>query len=184
MALTEEALFELKQGFCRVDRPGRFDDASFEKILCTASAMANTRPPARGVIFIGVADDSADAKSVERHSGVKPHELDGFYVTGTQHELDALGRTVDEQFRWLIDRIRSSALDHSFAENLARTLSPFRYNDYLLWKLEPASMASPTAFDGKFYERQGPQTVEVSDPKAVIELVRRFDRASSDALAH
>jgi hypothetical protein len=175
MALTEESLFDLKQGFCRVNKPGRFDDASFDKILCTASAMANTRPPAKAVIFIGVADDAADAKAVERFSGVKAHELDGFYISGTQHELDALGRSIDEHFRWLIDRIKASSLDRSFAESLARTLSPFRYNDYLLWKLEPASMANPVAFDGRFYERQGPETVEVSNPQAVVELVRRFN---------
>ena len=123
MALTEEALFELKQGFCRVDKANRFDDASFDKILCTASAMANARSSAKGVIFIGVADDSADAKAVERHSRVKAHELDGFYITGTQHELDALGRSIDEHFRWLIDCIKTShwtaALLRVWLEHLA-----------------------------------------------------------------
>jgi len=36
-------------------------------------------------------------------------------------------------------------------------------------------MANPVAFDGRFYERQGPETVEVSNPQAVVELVRRFN---------
>ena len=179
MALTEEALFELKQGFCRINHPGQFDEASFEKILRTGGAMANLNSSARGVIFIGVADDPSDARAIERHNGIKAHELDGFYITGTQHELDAMGRSIDEQFRWLIDRIKSSALDHAFAESLASTLSPFRYNEYLLWKLEPVAMSKPVTFDNKFYERQGPRTVEVSDPQALIELIRRFDSAGN-----
>ena len=123
----------------------------------TASAMANTRAGARGVIFIGVADDKDDAESVQRLLGVRAHEIDGFYVTGTQHELDALSRSLDEHFRWLIDRIKSSKLDPAFAERLASTLMPFRYNDYLLWKLEPMAGNQPVAFGGKFYERQGPR---------------------------
>jgi hypothetical protein len=177
MALTEKALFELKQGFCRLDRPSVFDDASFEKILCTASAMANTRASARGVIFVGVADDKGDAESIERMIGIRPHEIDGFYVTGTQHELDALSRSPDEHFRWLIDRIKASKLDPAFADRPASTLMPFRYNDYLLWKLEPMAGSQPVAFGGKFYERQGPRTIEVKDPNRVIELVRRFTGA-------
>jgi hypothetical protein len=174
MALTEKALFELKQGFCRLDSPSAFDNASFDKILCTASAMANTKAGARGVIFIGVADDKDDAESVERLVNIKAHEVNGFYVTGTQHELDALSRSPDEHYRWLIDHIKASALDTLFANRLASTLMPFRYNDYLIWKLEPMAGSQPVAFGGKFYERQGPRTVEVSDPNRVIELVRRF----------
>jgi hypothetical protein len=54
MTLTEESLFELKQGFCRVDDPSKFDDGAFEKVLRTASAMANNYSDASGLIFIGV----------------------------------------------------------------------------------------------------------------------------------
>ncbi|WP_369389152.1 DUF262 domain-containing protein [Streptomyces sp. CG1] len=174
MALTEDALFELKQGFCRIDSAGAFDDRSFDKILRTASAMANIGPAVRGVIFIGVADDEADAEAVQRFSGIKTHRIDRFHVTGTQHELTAAGKSLDEQFRWLVDRIQNSKLQRSFADSLASTLSPFRYKDFLLWKLEPASGRSPVTFDGKFHDRQGPKTVEVADPMAVVELVRRF----------
>lgn len=174
MALTEESLFELKQGFCRIDKRGFFDDDSFSKILRTASAMANTRASATGVIFIGVADDPDDATSVERFCGITPYRVDRFYVIGTQHELDALGRSVDEHFRWLIDKIKNSKLEPQFANFLASTLTPFRYKDRLLWKLEPKAGGSPITYAGKFYDRQGPETNEVADPQSIVELVRRF----------
>ncbi|MER5573675.1 GmrSD restriction endonuclease domain-containing protein [Streptomyces massasporeus] len=173
MALTEDALFELKQGFCQVNDSSRFDDESFEKILKIASAMANVHAKARGVIFIGVADDDKDAAAIKRFTGVDSHKIDKFCVTGTQHELDALGRSVDEQFRWLVDRIKSSKLEPSFASSLAGTLEPFRYRDYLLWKLEPEAGNAPVTHDGRFYVRSGPSTDEVSGA-GIIDLVRRF----------
>jgi schlafen family protein len=174
MALTEESLFELKQGFCQLTNPSVFDDVSFRKMLRTASAMANTRAGAIGLIFIGVADDSEDAAAVERFAGVVPYRLDRFHITGTQHELDAMGRSIDEQFRWLIDAIKNSKLQQSFANSLASSLTPFRCKDYLLWKLEPVAGSGPVTYDGKFHERQGSSTVEVLNPTALVELVRRF----------
>lgn len=173
MALTEEALFELKQGFCRLNATRLFDDGSFAKILRTASAMANTRPGARGYIVIGVADKKADADAVRKLTGVNSYELDHFYVTGTQHELDAMGRSIDEHYRWLIDKIKNSKLETSFAHQLASGLKAFRYNDYLMWKMEPMARDKPVSYDDRFYTRHGPETVEVVGPQ-IIELARRF----------
>ncbi|CAM5363853.1 GmrSD restriction endonuclease domain-containing protein [Streptomyces microflavus] len=173
MALTEDALFELKQGFCQVSNLSKFDDASFEKILKIASAMANVHSKAKGIIFIGVADGDGDAESIRRFTGVESHKVDKFCVTGTQHELDAMSKTIDEHFRWLVDRIKSSKLEPKFANSLAATLSPFRYRGYLLWKLEPQAGESPVMHDGRFFVRNGPSTKEVSGA-ALIDLVRRF----------
>ncbi|MFG2542222.1 DUF262 domain-containing protein [Streptomyces sp. NPDC048594] len=176
MALTEDSLFELKQGFCLVNDPSKFDDSSFEKIMKISSAMANTRAGAKGVIFIGVADDADDAAAIRRLTGVESHKVDRFHVTGTQHELDKMQRSVDEYFRWLIERIKSSKLERRFADVLAGTLSPFRYRDYLLWKLEPTALNSPVTHDGKFFVRSGPATTEVTGT-GIVDLVRRFPAA-------
>ncbi|MEV5670310.1 DUF262 domain-containing protein [Streptomyces sp. NPDC052503] len=173
MALTEDALFELKQGFCRINDSGAFDDASFAKILRTASAMANHGPGARGTIFVGVADDETDSKAVERFARIKALKHEDFFITGTQHELTAMGRSIDEVWRELIDKIRASGLDARFAESLARTLAPFRYKGYLVWRLEPAAMQHPVTYDDRFFERVGPQTVEMKG-QSIIDLATRF----------
>jgi hypothetical protein len=173
MALTEDALFELKQGFCRINDSGTFDDASFAKILRTASAMANHGPGAKGVIFIGVADDESDSMAVERFAHIKALRHENFFVTGTQHELSAMGKSIDEMWRELIQKIRTSKLDDDFADRLARTLVPFRYKGYLIWRLEPASMGRPVTYDNRFFERVGPQTGEVVG-QSIISLVTRF----------
>ncbi|WP_416564028.1 GmrSD restriction endonuclease domain-containing protein [Nocardia testacea] len=174
MALTEDSLFELKQGFCRIAGDRAFDDDSFEKVMRTASAMANKGPGTKGIIFFGVADDAADAQAIERFAGISAHTLDDtFYVTGTQHELTEMNRSVDEHYRWLTDRIRSSKLDPEFATNLAQTLKPFRYKEHLIWQLEPEAGTAPVAWGGEFYDRVGPQTEKVAG-SAVVTLVRRF----------
>ncbi|MBQ0954125.1 DUF262 domain-containing protein [Streptomyces violaceoruber] len=173
MALTEESLFELKQGFCRINDSTTFDDASFAKILRTASAMANNGRDSKGVIFIGVADDAADASAVERFAKIQPLPYEEFFVTGTQHELSALKKSVDELWRELTQRIKTSKLDLDFAEALARTLAPFRYKGYLLWRLEPAAIGKPVTYDNRFYQRVGPQTLEAVG-QSIITLVNRF----------
>jgi hypothetical protein len=120
------------------------------------------------------ADDESDAAAIKRYSGVEAHKVDNFFVTGTQHELDKLGRNVDEHFRWLLEKVKNSKLEQSFAQELAGTLSPFRYQDRLIWKLEPEKRSSPVTYDGKFFDRIGPRTEEVADATALVELIRRF----------
>jgi hypothetical protein len=173
MALTEQALFEIKQGFCRLGGARNFDDGSFEKILRTASAMANVRPGTRGYIVVGVADKKSDAETVRRVYGIEPCQIDQFYVTGTQHELDAMGRSIDESYRWLVDKIKSSKLESAFAQQLAGTLSVFRYSDYLIWKMEPTAIDKPVSYDDRFFTRHGPTTVELVGAD-IIELAKRF----------
>jgi hypothetical protein len=173
MALTEEALFELKQGFCSLANSHGFDETSFLKIMRTASAMANTSSQAKGYIFIGVADDEQDAKSVERFTSVTPLALDGFYVTGTQHELDSLGKSVDEMWRDLLTKIQNSKLDPAFSQELAQSLRPLRYRGFLVWMLEPKSIGKPVTYDGKFFHRVGPRTVELTG-NSIIDLARKF----------
>ncbi|GGZ85266.1 PaeR7I family type II restriction endonuclease [Streptomyces bluensis] len=172
--LTEDALFELKQGFCTVNDPTKFDDRNFDKILKIASAMANTGTGAEGVILIGVADDAQDAAAIRRFSSVNSIEVGGFYITGTRHEIDRLGRSIDEHFRWLVSKIRSAKLTPRFAEEVASSLTPFTYKGYLLWRIDIRAMNAPVTYDGKFYVRSGPGVREVSGD-AIVDLVRKFD---------
>lgn len=173
MALTESALFELKQGFTRMDGTGALDEASFNKVLRTASAMANRDPGVTGYIFFGVADQSSDAQRIEELHGITGYELNQFTVTGTQHEMDLLNRSVDDHYRWLVQQIRNSGLEQDFANSLADSLQPFHYRDYLLWSMNPVAMGRPTSFEGEFYYRRGNST-EIAKGPEVAEIFKRF----------
>lgn len=175
MALTEQALFELKQGFTILLAPFAFDDDAFEKVLRTASAMANTAPGTEGWIFFGVADEQSDADRVKALHGVEPVILSKFLVTGTAHELQHLGRSIDEQMRWLVDRIRRSKLNKQFGSSLAQTLTPFEYAGRLIWSLNPKGDDDPIDWDDRFFERIGNSTIEVTG-QGIVALSRRFAR--------
>ncbi|ALG28130.1 hypothetical protein AOZ07_03375 [Glutamicibacter halophytocola] len=173
MALTESAMFELKQGFTRMDATGALDETSFAKVLRTASAMANRKPGVTGYIFFGVADQAADAQRIEQLYGISGHKLNQFIVTGTQHEMDLLDRSVDDHYRWLVQQIRNSDLEQDFANSLAESLQPFHYRDYLLWSMNPVAMDHPTSFGGDFYYRRGNST-EIAKGPEVVEIFKRF----------
>lgn len=173
MALTESALFELKQGFTRLDESKQFDDGAFESVLRTASAMANHAKDAEGFIFFGVADRSDHAQRIAKIYDISPLELNEFLITGTQHEMIPMNRNRDQHMQWLADRIRNSKLESAFASQLASTLAAFDYKGYLIWSLSPHSTGSPVSWDGKFHNRQGNSTHELQGA-AVTELMRRF----------
>lgn len=182
MALTESALFELKQGFLTVDDNPRLDDGSLDKILRTASAMANTAPSARGYIFIGVADTIEDAQRIEEFRSISSLPVGSFFITGTNHELSILGRSVDEHLRWLTDRIRNSKLDTQFAQSLAASLVVFEYHGYIIWSLAPRAEALPVSWDGRFYTRSGNSTL-LLEGNGVTDLVVRFMSATAGVLS-
>ncbi|MEF2977679.1 DUF262 domain-containing protein [Subtercola sp. YIM 133946] len=173
MALTEHSLFELKQGFTRLDESRAFDDIAFESVLRTASAMANHGTNAEGFIFFGIADRPEHAARIAELYNIAPLGVGEFLVTGTEHELTALGRNRDKHMQWLTQRIRESKLDSVFASHLAGSLSVFEYKGYTIWSLRPRAGAAPVSWDGKFHAREGNSTNELQGA-AVTELMRRF----------
>ena len=173
MALTEGALFELKQGFTRLDGEGNFDQGAFDAVLRTASAMANHSRGAKGYIFFGVADKRRDADRIAELHGIDPLESGDFIVTGTRHELQAMGSSRDEHMRFLTQKIRSSKLESDFASRLASSLTLFEYRGHLIWSLAPEAGESPTSWDGEFHVREGNSTIKIGGP-AVMNLMRQF----------
>jgi hypothetical protein len=173
MALTEHSLFELKQGFTRLDESKMFDDDAFESVLRTASAMANHGTGTEGFIFFGVADRLEHAERIAELYDIAPTKVGEFLVTGTEHELTALGRNRDKHMQWLAQRIRTSKLDSAFASHLAGSLTVFDYKGYTIWSLRPKSGASPVSWDGKFHVREGNSAKELQGAE-VTELMRRF----------
>lgn len=173
MALTEAALFELKQGFCSLSAPYQFDDAAFEKVLRTASAMANEGTDRVGRIFFGVADDEEDAKRVELMHRVEPISVGKFFVTGTGHEMPLLHKSIDEMLRWLVDRVKRSKLNSAFATELASTLVPFEYKGRVIWSFKASAMSGPVEWDNGFYRRVGNSTEKV-EGQGIVALTKKF----------
>lgn len=170
---TEQAAYDFKQGFLRLDGKHEFDEDSFDKILKTLAGIANIRQGVRGYVIVGVADTAADAKRVNQLYGVDAKPFDRFFITGVEHEAKAMGRSLDDLFMELTTRIKSSALSEPLKDYVARNVKSVRYYDKTVFVFEAQAQAEPSNFDGKFFVRHGNKLTEIP-PAQYGELFKRF----------
>lgn len=105
---TEQAAYDFKIGFIRLNGENKVDEGSFEKVMETLVAMANNAPGKRGYVIIGVADKDTDAARVAELYGVKAVEFGSFKITGIDHEQDFIGGNLDKYLMTVTDKIKKS----------------------------------------------------------------------------
>ena len=173
---TEQALYDFKQGFTKLDGRGEFDQESFNKIIKTLTAMANHSPNSTGYVCVGVADNDNDAKRVENIYGIQLIEYKGFKIAGIEHEATRLQGSVDKSFRWLIQKVESQPIDQSVKTNIGKDIRLVNYHrkDIVLFRLSAGR--DPTSYDGKYYQRIGANVQEIKFAE-YGDLFRRFTQA-------
>jgi hypothetical protein len=172
-SLTEQSLFDFKQGFLRLDGSNSFDEDSFNKILQTCAAIANNRKGCRGYVLVGVCDQRETAARVKSLYGIDPKVVFNFSITGVEHEARALGRSSDQMFQMVVDQISRSKLSSPLKEFIARHLKPIRYFDKTIYVFESEGQEDPSSFDGKYFDRRGAQLEEVM-PDRLAPFMRRY----------
>jgi hypothetical protein len=170
---TEQAAYDFKQGFLRLDGKHTFDDDSFDKILKTLVGIANIRKGVRGYVLVGVADTEADAQRVQQLYNVDPTPFDRFLITGVEHEATAVRKSLDDLFMELTSRVKSSALSEPLRDYVARNIKSVRYYDKTVFVFETSAQDEPSSFEGKFFIRHGNQLAEIPTTQ-YGELFRRF----------
>jgi len=170
---TEQAAYDFKQGFLRLDGKSTFDEDSFDKILKTLVGIANLRKGIRGYVLVGVADTDTDARRVTQVYGVDPTPFERFFITGMEHEAKAMGKSLDDLFMELTTRIKSSALSEPLRDYVARNVKSVRYYDKTVFVFESIAQAEPSNFGGAFFVRHGNKLAEIL-PAQYGELFRRF----------
>ncbi|QFS46739.1 GmrSD restriction endonuclease domain-containing protein [Nostoc sphaeroides] len=170
---TEQALYDFKQGFTKLDGRTEFDQDNFDKIIKTLTAMANHSPNSTGYVCVGVADNDNDAKRVESIYGSQCVEYKGFKITGIDHEATRLKGSVDKFFGWLKQKIESQPIQQSVKSSIGRNIKLIDYHgrEVVLFKLSAGR--DPTAYDSKYYERIGANVEEIKFSE-YNELFRRF----------
>ena len=93
---TEQAAYDFKQGFLRLDEKKEFDDASFEKILKTLAGIANLRKGITGYVIVGISDNQKDAERVQKILGAGYRTYERFCISGIEHEALAMGKSLDQ----------------------------------------------------------------------------------------
>lgn len=170
---TEQALYDFKQGFIKLDGKGEFDKDNFNKIIKTLTAMANHSPNANGYICVGVADNDLTAKRIEDLYKIKFVEYKKFKITGINHEATRLRGDLDKFYRWIIQEIKSQPIEQSTKDNISRNIKIINYFDKDVVVFCIRSGKEPTTYNQKFYQRLGANVDEIKHTE-FRELFRRF----------
>jgi hypothetical protein len=133
---TEQAYYDFKQGFLNLDGKHTFDEGSFEKILKTCAGMANIRRDGKGYILVGIADNFPTSQRVESLYKISAKSFDSFYILGVDHEAKAIGKTADQFFQLIVEKIKSSLLSNDLKGYVARNLKPIRYFEKTIFVFE------------------------------------------------
>lgn len=172
-SLTEQSLFDFKQGFLSLGAKVEFDAESFEKILKTCVAIANNRQGTKGYVLVGVCETEVTAKRVKQIFGVDGRKVFNFYLTGVEHEAPVLGKTPDQMFQHIVDKITNSKVSSPLKEYISRNIKPIRYFDKTIYVIEAEGQSDPSSYDGKYYDRRGAQLTEV-EPANLAPFFRRY----------
>jgi hypothetical protein len=109
-SLTEQSLYDFKQGFLRLDHSKAFDDENFEKILKTCVGIANNRRGCKGYVLVGISESEGTTRRVAEIFGVVGYPYLGFSIIGCDYNGEMLGRTPDQAFQSIVDKVARSAL--------------------------------------------------------------------------
>lgn len=172
---TEQSAYDFKQGFTLLDGSNSFDEENFEKILKTCVGIANLRHGAKGYVLVGVSDSIATTERVEAIYGVKPILFEGFGIVGVEHEAKAIGKTLDQLFQHIVDKIRSSSVSDDLKGSLARNIKLVRYYDKSIVVFQSEAQADPSNYAGSFYVRNGAQLMAVPTSELAA-FFRRFEK--------
>lgn len=158
---TEQAAYDFKQGFIELNGKNKFDEDSFRKILKTSVAISNIGKGHKGYILIGIAESQATAARIEDIFKITCRTHDRFKISGVEHEALALGKSLDHFFQLVVEKIKAAPISEPLRSYILSHIKSVRYYDKTVYVLEVIGQATPSLYDGKYYERVGANIREV-----------------------
>jgi hypothetical protein len=152
---TEQNLYDFKQGFCTLSEPPRFDADCFAKVMLTLAAMANFGPGAKGYVVVGVTDKPEDGERLRALHGVESHRFGSFEITGIAHEANLLGKTLDQYFVYIVEKIRQGPIQDGLKQHVLTNIRLIRYFDKAVIVLESEGQQTPSTYEENYYVRHG-----------------------------
>lgn len=169
----ETPYFEMKQGICRLSGDRIEDVDVYRKVIETICAIANIGKGHQGAVFIGVADDAADAARIKQIDGVEATELAGRWIVGIERECAPLGITLEQYYQRWRDKIGASGLSEPLKSGVLAKLDLCAYRDKQIIIATVDAQDEPSFVDGRLFIRQGDQTIEAS-AQQVMAVAARF----------
>lgn len=170
---TEQAAYDFKQGFIRLNGGNSFDEDSFEKILKTCVAISNIGQGRKGYILIGIAENIATANRIEGLFGIKclPHQ--GFFISGVEHEATTLGKNLDQLFQFIANKIEQSPISQPLKSYITSNIKSVRYYDKTVYVLEVVGQEQPSLYDDTYYQRSG-ANIAIVEPKDFPAFFKKY----------
>jgi len=126
------------------------------------------------MVFVGVADDDADANRIETLDGDGIEQLDGRHIVGVKREADILGLTLEQYFQKWRDAISNSQLSKELRTSVLSKMSFATLCGREVLVIPVPQQSGLSFLDGKLFYRDGDQTKE-ADSETSIALSKRFD---------
>jgi hypothetical protein len=152
---TEQAAYDFKQGFLRLEGAKSFDEESFEKILKTCVAVSNTGQGRKGYVLVGIAETAATVTRIEALFGVHCRQHEKFFISGIEHEATALGKSLDQFFQFIVNKIEQSSISQPLKSYITSNIKSVRYYDKTVYVLELVGQEQPSLYDNSYYQRSG-----------------------------
>ena len=160
---TEQAAYDFKQGFVRLDKTNSFDDESFEKILKTCVAISNIGKGKKGYVLVGVADHLNTAMRIEELFNVKSLVHDKFHIFGIEHEAKALNKNLDQFFQFIVEKISKSNISEPLRSYITSHIKTVRYYDKTVYVFEVIGQEQPSMYENVFYHRSGASVITIEN---------------------
>jgi hypothetical protein len=162
-AKVEQQLFEMKQGFCRLDERRQFDQNALDKVCETLSAMANSGPETVGYLVVGVSDKPNDTRRIEALDKVHAVSYRHFDIVGIDREAALRGQRLAEYWDWLVQKLRENKnLDNRLSTQITRDAQIADYRGLTLAVFKVKSLSEPNFFGEDLFERSGSENRQVS----------------------
>ena len=175
----ETARVEFKQGLLPIT--GNKNKQSMakvlDKILRTATAIANVSPSTDGIIIIGVADTREAAGRIASAYACTPKQIGSKYIVGIDRECDVLGISLEQYQHNVRDFILNSQVCESLKASLVNELKVVELEGMNMLTIRVPAQQEVSTFGNKFFIRQGDQTVEAEGMK-IGEIYKRFQITS------
>ncbi|MGN9160457.1 GmrSD restriction endonuclease domain-containing protein [Clostridium sulfidigenes] len=171
---TEQSLYDFKQGFHRLEINGEFGKRTFSKVIKTLTAMANNGPENIGYVIVGVADNANDKDDIEKLYNIEAHKYNGFYITGVNGEVAMNYKSdLDSYSQKIIQLVKAEPIEDDYKSEICRNIKIINYYDKSVLVFRIKATEKPALYDGKYYERKGPN-VDKIEPEQYPNLFKRF----------
>jgi hypothetical protein len=115
----------------------------------------------KGYVVVGVSDSQATTDRIKLLHKVKPTKFNRFDIVGIEHETKLLGKTLDQYFQLLVDKIRTSKVSEPLRSYLAHNVKLVRYYDKSVFVVQTMGMEDLSNYGGIYYIRSGNQLDEI-----------------------